>query len=72
MIYTSLPTNTLIQGTLVLFDYQSLKGKAIVVGISSTSALGNQYILQTDQIISDVYPYTTFVCPERYIHEYRQ
>ena len=67
MIYTSLPTNTLIQGTLVLFDYQSLKGKATIVGISSTSALGNQYILQTEAIISDVYPYTTFVCPECYI-----
>jgi hypothetical protein len=48
-------------------DYQSLKGKATVVGISSTSALGNQYILQTDQIISEEYPYTTFVCPECYI-----
>jgi hypothetical protein len=59
---------TLKQGTLVLFDYQSLKGEAIVVGISSTlPVLGNMYILQMNQIISDEYPYTTFVCPECYI-----
>jgi len=59
---------TLKQGTKVLFDYQSLKGEAIIVGISSTlPVLGNMYILQMNQIISDEYPYTTFVCPECYI-----
>lgn len=61
-------TQTLTQGKKVVFDYQSLKGEAIVVGISSTlPVLGNMYILQMNQIISDEYPYTTFVCPECYI-----
>lgn len=61
-------TQTHTQGTKVVFDYQSLKGEAIVVGISSTlPVLGNMYILQTEKIISDEYPYTTFVCPECYI-----
>ena len=45
-----------------------MKGEAKVVGISSTlPVMGNMYILQTEAIISDVYPYTTFVCPECYI-----
>lgn len=61
-------TQTLTQGTKVQFDYQTMKGEAKVVGISSTlPVMGNMYILQTEAIISDVYPYTTFVCPECYI-----
>jgi hypothetical protein len=42
---------TLKQGTKVLFDYQTMKGEATIVGISTT---------------------LPFVCPECYIHEYRQ
>lgn len=62
------PTQTLTQGTKVQFDYQTMKGEAKVVGISSTlPVMGNMYILQTEAIISEEYPYTTFVCPECYI-----
>jgi hypothetical protein len=56
------------QGTKVKFDYQTIQGEGEVVGISmSQPILGNMYIIKTDKIISEVYPYTTFVCPECYI-----
>ncbi len=56
------------QGTKVKYDYQYMKGEGIVVGISNTlPVMGNMYIIQTDSIITEEYPYTTFVCPECYI-----
>ncbi len=54
-------------GTEVIFDYQFVKGVGRVVGISSFLPDTTLYIVQTDGIISEVYPYTTFVCPDCYL-----
>lgn len=56
------------QDTIVKFDYQSMKGEGKVVGQSAyLPPMGYMYIIQTEGVISEEYPYTTFVCPECYI-----
>lgn len=55
-------------GTKVKYDYQTASGEGEIVGISSELAVVEFiYIIKTDNIISDVYPYTTFVCPAVYL-----
>jgi hypothetical protein len=55
-------------GTKVKYDYQTAYGEGEIVGISSELAVVEFiYIIKTDNIISDVYPYTTFVCPAIYL-----
>lgn len=55
-------------GTKVKYDYSDVSGEGEIVGISSELGDVNFiYIIKTDEIISDVYPYTTFVCPEIYL-----
>ena len=52
------------QDTIIKFDYQSMKGEGKIVGQSSyLPPMGYMYIVQTENIISEEYPYTTFVCP---------
>jgi hypothetical protein len=56
------------QGTEVTFHFEDMEGEAKVVGISSKfPTLGNIYILQTDSVISEEYPWTSFICPESHI-----
>ena len=55
-------------GTKVKYDYQSVSGEGEIVGISSELPVVEFiYIIKTDNIISEVYPYTTFVCPSTYL-----
>lgn len=68
-------------GTKVKYDYSGVlgsieegtdiicvSGEGEIVGISTELVVVNFiYIIKTDGIISDVYPYTTFVCPEIYL-----
>lgn len=55
-------------GTKVKYNYQSVSGEGEIVGISSELVvLEFLYIIKTDNIISEVYPYTTFVCPAIYL-----
>ena len=57
-------------GTKVSYNYQDVSGEGEIVGISSELAVVEFiYIIKTDGIISDVYPYTTFVCPAVYLKE---
>ena len=58
----------LAMGTKVKYDYQSASGEGEIVGISSELAIVEFiYIIKTDNVISEVYPYTTFVCPAVYL-----
>jgi hypothetical protein len=58
----------LAMGTKVKYDYHSASGEGEIVGISSELAIVEFiYIIKTDNIISEVYPYTTFVCPAVYL-----
>lgn len=58
----------LSMGTKVKYDYQSVSGEGEIVGISSELPVVEFiYIIKTDNIISEVYPYTTFVCPSTYL-----
>jgi len=56
------------QGTEVTFHFEDMEGEAKVVGISgiSSTTYGTIYILQTDSIISEEYPWTSFTCRESY------
>jgi hypothetical protein len=48
----------------------TLKGKGKIVGIGSElPVLGFMYIIECDEKISEVYPYTSFVCPEVYLEQ---
>lgn len=56
------------QNTKVKFEYSGISGEGEVVGISTElPILGCMYIIKTDKIISEIYPYDTFICPECYI-----
>lgn len=53
----------LAQGTLIEYDTQGLKGKGIVVGMTSENF--SSYIIEPETPIkNDTYPWTHFVCPE--------
>jgi hypothetical protein len=55
-------------GTKVRYNYQDVSGEGEIVGISNELAVVEFiYIIKTENIISDVYPYTTFVCPVVYL-----
>jgi hypothetical protein len=55
-------------GTKVKYNYQNVSGEGEIVGISNELAVVEFiYIVKTENIISDVYPYTTFVCPVVYL-----
>lgn len=55
-------------GTKVKYSYQDISGQGEIVGISSELAvLEFIYIIKTDSVISEKYPYTTFVCPAVYL-----
>ena len=55
-------------GTKVKYNYQNVSGEGEIVGISNELAVVEFiYIIKTENIISDVYPYTTFVCPVVYL-----
>lgn len=55
-------------GTKVVCSYQGDSSVGEIVGISSQlDAEEFIYIIKTDSIISEVYPYTTFVCPAVYL-----
>lgn len=55
-------------GTKVRYSYLDTSGEGEIVGISSElDVVEFIYIIKTDNIISDVYPYTTFVCPAVYL-----
>ena len=55
-------------GTKVRYNYQDVSGEGEIVGISNELAVVEFiYIIKTENIISDVYPYTTFVCPGVYL-----
>jgi hypothetical protein len=55
-------------GTKVNYNYQNVSGEGELVGISNEFAVVEFiYIVKTENIISDVYPYTTFVCPAVYL-----
>ena len=51
-------------------DLEQLKGTGKIVGISAElPVVGFIYIIETDSKISEVYPYTSFVCPESYLEQ---
>jgi hypothetical protein len=51
-------------------DLSVLKGTGKIVGISSELPIfGFMYIIETDSKISEVYPYTCFVCAEIYLEQ---
>ena len=55
-------------GTKVRYNYQDVSGEGEIVGISNELAVVEFiYIIKTENIISDMYPYTTFVCPVVYL-----
>jgi hypothetical protein len=55
-------------GTKVRYNYQDVSGEGEIVGISNELAVVEFiYIIKTENIISDMYPYTTFVCPAVYL-----
>jgi len=55
-------------GTKVKYSYQNVTGEGEIVGISSELGVVEFiYIVRTENVISDVYPYTTFVCPVVYL-----
>jgi hypothetical protein len=55
-------------GTKVKYNYQNVTGEGEIVGISSELGVVEFiYIIRTENVISDVYPYTTFVCPAVYL-----
>ena len=55
-------------GTKVKYNYQNVSGEGEIVGISNELAVVEFiYIVKTESVISDVYPYTTFVCPAIYL-----
>jgi hypothetical protein len=55
-------------GTKVKYSYQNVTGEGEIVGISNELAVVEFiYIIRTENVISDVYPYTTFVCPAVYL-----
>jgi hypothetical protein len=55
-------------GTKVKYNYQDVSGEGEIVGISQELVVVEFiYIIKTESIISDVYPYTTFVCPSVYL-----
>ncbi len=55
-------------GTKVKYNYQDVSGEGEIVGISQELVVVEFiYIIKTESIISDVYPYTTFVCPAVYL-----
>jgi hypothetical protein len=59
---------SLPMGTKVKYNYQDVSGEGEIVGISNELAVVEFiYIVKTESIISDVYPYTTFVCPAVYL-----
>jgi len=63
-----LKTKPLTMGTKVRYGYQDVSGEGEIVGISNELEVTDfTYIIKTDSIISDEYPYTTFVCPQSYI-----
>ena len=59
---------TFKQGDRVEFDFQTLKGQGIIVGMASTPMpeIGSLWIIQPDAGILPIekYPYTHFICPE--------
>jgi hypothetical protein len=58
----------LAMGTKVSYNYGEVSGEGEIVGISSELAVVEFiYIIKTDNIISEVYPYTTFCCPAVYL-----
>jgi hypothetical protein len=55
-------------GTKVRYNYQDVSGDGEIVGISNELAVVEFiYIVKTENVISEVYPYTTFVCPAVYL-----
>jgi hypothetical protein len=51
-------------------DLEVLKGTGKIIGIGSElPVVGFMYIIETDSKISDVYPYTSFICPEVYLEQ---
>jgi hypothetical protein len=55
-------------GTKVKYNYQDVSGEGEIVGISQELVVVEFiYIIKTEGVISDVYPYTTFVCPSVYL-----
>lgn len=59
-------------GTEVEFHPEpSVSGIGKIVGISTNGdpILGLSYIVESNKVISKVYPYTHFVCPEIFLKE---
>lgn len=59
----------LLQWTKVSYKYWTLEGEGIVVWVvfEGQPWIGTTYIIQTDILLSDIYSYTHFACPEVYL-----
>ncbi len=60
--------NDLKNGTHILFKIEDIEYTGIVIGFSSEFPIvGKMYIVNTENIFSEVYPYQACIVPESFI-----